>query len=128
MQGRWALWLARYPHKRPGTRHAHSRRLTCSPAVAFSYFETLLWLGDKSKPLQEEIRLRSLATILNDVGHQEYLYEDFADATFELLRSVSAQIPVVDDGAALLATFNDEHLSMSIITYLKVCEPGPRPS
>lgn len=97
------------------------------PAVAFSYFETLLWLGDKNKPLQEEIRLRSLASILNDVGHQEYLYEDFADATFELLRSISAQIPVVDDGAALLATFNDEHLSLSIITYLKVCELVPTP-
>jgi len=93
--------------------------------VAFSYFETLLRLGDKNKPLQEEIRLRSLSGLLNEVGHQEFLYEDFADATFELLQSISAQIPMVDDGAALLAAFNDEHQSASIITYLKVCDPTP---
>jgi hypothetical protein len=85
-------------------------------AVAFSYFETLLRIGDSHKFLEEETRLKSMRNILNDAGFQEHLYEDFADDTLNLLRETGS---ATDGGAALLQTFNDSNRSMSIITYLK---------
>jgi ubiquitin thioesterase protein OTUB1 len=85
-------------------------------AVAFSYFETLLRIGDAHKFLEEETRLKSLCNILNDAGFQEHLYEDFMEDTIDLLRKVSS---AADGNAVLLETFNDPNGSMSIITYLK---------
>jgi hypothetical protein len=90
--------------------------LIAPPAVAFSYFETLLRIGDSHKFLEEETRLKSMRNILNDAGFQEHLYEDFAEDTIDLLRETAT---ATDDGAALLQTFNDSNRSMSIITYLK---------
>jgi len=58
---------------------------------------------------------------LNQVGFQEYLYEQFADDTFQLLQETAASIGLPDDGAPLLAAFNDDNRSKSIITYFKVC-------
>jgi ubiquitin thioesterase protein OTUB1 len=90
--------------------------LTVAPAVAFSYFETLLRIGDSHKFLEEETRLKSMRNILNDAGFQEHLYEDFAEDTIDLLRETAA---ATDDGVALLQAFNDSNRAMSIITYLK---------
>ncbi|KAF2433008.1 cysteine proteinase [Tothia fuscella] len=86
-------------------------------AVAFGYFETLMRIGDSQKFREEETRLKSMCNILNAAGHQEHLYEDFADDTIELLRETAS---ASDGGAALLQTFNDSNRSMSIITYLKL--------
>lgn len=91
-------------------------------AIAFTYYEALLRLGDKNKFLEEETRLRSLHNLLNTIGFQEDLYEDFADECFELLRKTAASVPAADDSAAasLLTSFNDVGLSMAIITYFKL--------
>jgi len=89
-------------------------------AIAFCYFETLLRLGDRNRILAEETRLKSLNNLLNSLGFQEHLYEDFVEATLDLLRQISASIPVQDDGAALLAAFNDPEISNGIITHFRV--------
>ncbi|OCL02684.1 cysteine proteinase [Glonium stellatum] len=91
-------------------------------AIAFTYYEALLRLGDKNRFLEEETRLRSLHNLLNTIGFQEHLYEDFADECFELLRKTAASVPAADESAAasLLVSFNDEALSMAIITYFKL--------
>jgi len=115
VQGRWALRLAWYVQL---NHVAAYDILTALPAVAFSYFETLLRIGDSHKFLEEETRLKSMRNILNDAGFQEHLYEDFAEDTIDLLHETTN---ATDDGAALLQTFNDPNRSMSIITYLKVC-------
>jgi ubiquitin thioesterase protein OTUB1 len=86
-------------------------------AVAFSYFETLLRIGDRQKFLEEETRLNSLQNTLKDIGFQEHLYEDFVDETLSLLRETAV---ASDNGAALLQVFNDYSRSQSIITFLKV--------
>lgn len=100
--------------------HAASQSwLTISLAVAFSYFETLLRIGDSHKFLEEETRLKSMRNILNDAGFQEHLYEDFAEDTIDLLRETAT---ATDAGASLLQTFNDSNRAMSIITYLKACK------
>lgn len=87
-------------------------------AVAFSYFEALVRIGDPHKFLEEETRLKSLCNILNDAGFVEDLYEDFMEDTIELLRKTSN---ARNGSAVLLETFNDPNGSMSIITYLKAC-------
>jgi ubiquitin thioesterase protein OTUB1 len=97
--------------------------LTRLAAVAFSYYETLLRVGDKQKFLEEETRLKSLANLLNEVGYQEHIYEDWAEDTFDLLRETASAVDANDDGAALLRAFNDDNRSRSIITYLKVSPP-----
>lgn len=94
-------------------------RLTLIIAVIFGYYESLLRLGDKQKILEEETRLKSLHNILNQVGYQEYIYEIWADEAFLLLQEVAASIGQPDDEAALLAAFNDDNRSKSIMTYFK---------
>ena len=77
----------------------------------------------------EESRLRSLNDLLADIGIDVLLYEDFAGATYDLLRDLAASLPpsLPANGAAatvagktLLDSFNDETNSANIITYLKV--------
>jgi len=99
---------------------AEDAPLTSVQAIAFCYFETLLRLGDRNKIIAEETRLKSLNNLLNSVGFQEYLYEDFVEDTIGLLRQISESIPVRDDGAALLASFNDVGISSGIITHFRV--------
>lgn len=94
-------------------------------AIAFCYFETLLRLGDRNRIIAEETRLKSLNNLLNSLGFQEHLYEDFVETTLDLLRQISASIPVQDDGAALLAAFNEPEISNGIITHFRV---GRHPS
>ncbi|KAF1982881.1 cysteine proteinase [Aulographum hederae CBS 113979] len=86
-------------------------------AVAFSYFEALQKTGSKQKFFEEETRLRSLANLFLALGHPEHVYEDFAEETYSLLRTIAN---TNDDGETLLATFNDYGTSMSIITHIKL--------
>ncbi|OMP88751.1 Ubiquitin thioesterase OTUB1 [Diplodia seriata] len=86
-------------------------------AVAFGYFEALQRVGDRHKFLEEQSRLRSLANLLNQIGLQADVYEDFADETLGLLGKL-AKSPTVDD-RLLLEAFNDQMASLGIITHLK---------
>lgn len=86
--------------------------------MAFGYFESLQRIGDRGKFLEEQSRLRSLGNLLNQIGFQQDMYEDFADETLGLLRKLSTLPP--SDEAPLLEAFNDMMSSMSIITHLKV--------
>ncbi len=61
-----------------------------------------------------------MKNLLDAVGFQEHLYEDFAGDTYELLQKLAASLPAMEDSAVLMQSFNDEQLSASIITYLKV--------
>ncbi|KAI9703214.1 MAG: hypothetical protein M1836_007779 [Candelina mexicana] len=89
-------------------------------AIAFSYFETLVRLGDKERIQIEEARLKSLDNLLRSVGWEEHAYEDFVEETILLLRSTAASIPVTDGGAALLNSFNDPNISNAIITHFRL--------
>lgn len=93
-------------------------------AVAFGYFETLAKLNDVNKFSEEEARLRSLSNVLNAAGYEPYLYEDFAEETFELLRNVRSAMQAGNVETALLDAFNNEYLQNNIITHLRV--PFPR--
>jgi ubiquitin thioesterase protein OTUB1 len=75
-------------------------------------------MGDKFKFAEEETRLKSLHNILNQY-HQEDLYEQFADDTFELMQELAASVSVVDGSITLLTAFNDDNRSKSIMTYIK---------
>ncbi|KAF2003808.1 cysteine proteinase [Amniculicola lignicola CBS 123094] len=91
-------------------------------AVAFGYYEALLRGGDANKLEEEVVRLRSMNNLLNSIGFQEDLYEDFADEVYELLRRLAASLRAMDGttAALLLEAFNDMGRSMAIITYLKL--------
>lgn len=92
--------------------------LTRRTAVAFGYFEGLQRIGDRGKFLEEQSRLRSLANLLNQIGLQTAVWEDFADETFGLLSKLS-NLPAANE-TPLLESFNEMMMSMAIITYLKV--------
>lgn len=94
--------------------------LTFHTAVAFGYLERLLYLGDSGKCFQEEARLRSLSNVLNSAGFDAYLYEDFADATFNLVRDVANAIDAGNGDEVLLNAFNDESTQNYVITHFKV--------
>jgi ubiquitin thioesterase protein OTUB1 len=89
-------------------------------AVAFGYFERLLFIGDSNKCFQEEARLRSLSNVLNSAGFQPYLYEDFADAVFTLIRSIAGAINEGNGDEILMDAFNDESVQNYVITHFKV--------
>ncbi|KAF2674955.1 hypothetical protein BT63DRAFT_449942 [Microthyrium microscopicum] len=86
-------------------------------AIAFCYYETLMRTADRVKFLEEETRLKSMQNILKDIGLQQHLYEDFVEDALELLKETAS---ATDEGAALLAAFNDFGRSQSIITFLKL--------
>ena len=91
-------------------------------AIAFTYFEALLSLGDAGKLEEEEARLNSLGNLLDHIGYSRDIWIDFADEAFELLRKLANSLRNMDGQAAdiLLRTFNDMGESMAIITYVKV--------
>lgn len=92
------------------------------PAIAFTYFEALLRVGDVTKLEDEEARLNSLGNLLDHIGYSRDIWIDFAESAFELLRKLGNSLRNMDGAAAdiLLQTFNDMGESMSIITYVKV--------
>lgn len=70
--------------------------------------------------MEEEARLSSSSNILNLAGFDPMLYEDFADATFDLMRAVSGAMSSGDAEDVLMQAFNDEETQNYVMTYLKV--------
>ncbi|EEA19537.1 ubiquitin thiolesterase (OtuB1), putative [Talaromyces marneffei ATCC 18224] len=90
-------------------------------AVAFGYFENLFFLRDTIKVQSELSRIKSMNALLDQVGHQEYLYETFVDATEETFGHVIDAIQKgVPDESFLVDIFNDFSQSMSIITHFRL--------
>ena len=92
------------------------------PAIAFTYFEALLRVGDTNKFEDEEARLDSLADLLDRIGYSRDIWIDFAEEAFELMHKLANSLRNMDGRAAsiLLQAFNDMNASMAIITYVKV--------
>lgn len=82
----------------------------------------MLHIGDSGRFLQEEARLRSLANVLNAAGFEQYLYEDFADELFELMRRLATALDEGTGDEALLEAFNDEGVQNCVITHFRVCQ------
>lgn len=100
--------------------------LTCfvvltRPAIAFTYYEALVHLGDYQRFGDEEGRLLSLGNLLDQIGYNRDIWMDFAEEAFDLLRKLGEAVHAMDGSAAtiLLDTFNDMGASMAIITYIK---------
>lgn len=89
-------------------------------AIAFTYFETLIRLGDANRFEDEKARLMSMNNLLNSVGFQEDIYIEFADECFGLLQKLAVSLRDGTAANALLDTFNDLSESMAIITYFKL--------
>lgn len=95
------------------------------PAVAFGYFETLFALRDPLRLQRELARIKSLSTLLDQVGQQEHLYEIFVDATEEIFAQTSAAIQNGEqDETFLVNAFNEEYNSNAIITHFRVSLPN----
>jgi ubiquitin thioesterase protein OTUB1 len=91
-----------------------------SAAIAFSYFETLLRIGDKGRIMGELARLKSANQLIVSSGVPLDIFEDFAQETFELLEKCADSVPTVRDDTAILGPFNSEDVSSSIITHFRV--------
>jgi ubiquitin thioesterase protein OTUB1 len=91
-------------------------------AIAFTYFEALLHMGDVNKLGEEESRLNSLGDLLEHIGYSRDIWIDFAEEAFELMHKLANSLRTMDGQAEsiLLRTFNDMNESMAIITYVKV--------
>ncbi|OAL05894.1 cysteine proteinase [Phaeosphaeriaceae sp. SRC1lsM3a] len=94
-------------------------------AIAFTYFEALLRVGDANKFGDEEARLMSMGNLLDHVGYSRDIWMEFAEGAFDLLRKLANSVQAMDGAAAdiLLQAFNDmdeDIASMSIITYVKL--------
>ncbi|KAL8675217.1 MAG: hypothetical protein Q9168_000337 [Polycauliona sp. 1 TL-2023] len=89
-------------------------------ALAFGYFEALLHTADPSRVLGEVARLISHNNALDSVGYARDIYEDFTDVTLDLLKETAATLPAHDDGAALLASFNDASICNAIIMHFRL--------
>lgn len=69
---------------------------------------------------QESVRLKSYNALLNSVGYDQDLYIDFVQETLDLLEQTAASVASSDGESKLLASFNDESVSNSIITHFRV--------
>lgn len=57
---------------------------------------------------------------MNIAGFDKYSYEDFADATYLLLRKYMGLVDAPNVETLLVADFNDEETQNCIITHFKV--------
>ncbi|KAL8794738.1 MAG: hypothetical protein Q9195_002692 [Heterodermia aff. obscurata] len=89
-------------------------------ALAYGYFEALSRTGDPERIQSEMIRLKSLNNLLNTMGHDPTIYEDFVDETFTLLERTRTEVPSLDGGAMLLSSFNDPNIAAPIITHFRL--------
>jgi ubiquitin thioesterase protein OTUB1 len=98
------------------------------PAIAFTYFEALLRVGDGQRFADEEGRLLSMANLLDNIGYHRDIWIDFAEEAYELLRKLGSSVDAMDGTGPdiLLQAFNDQSVAMSIITYFKVSPDCPR--
>lgn len=117
------MWLAGYEITVPFSLNVNL--ISGWLAVAFGYFENLFFLRDTMKVQSELARIKAMNALLDQVGHQEYLYESFVDATEETFGQVidAIQKGVPDEGF-LVEIFNDFSQSMSIITHFRVSLPS----
>jgi ubiquitin thioesterase protein OTUB1 len=69
--------------------------------------------------LEEETRLKSLGNVINMAGYSQFIWEDFADEIYSLLRKCMSASSANSE-AFLLEHFNNEEVQNQIITYLKV--------
>ena len=74
---------------------------------------------------QESARLKSYNALLNSVGYDQDLYIDFVQETLDLLEQTAASVASPDGESKLLASFNDEGISNSIITHFRVRVANP---
>lgn len=103
---------------KPGMRDAV--KLNCYQALAFGYFEALLNSTDRDAIARESARLKSYNNLLNVVGYDPDLYSDFVQETFNLLDLIAASVGSTDSEEKLVASFNDDGISSSIITHFRV--------
>ena len=92
----------------------------CKQALAFGYFEALLRIGDRSKILEELEKLKDYNKRLDAIGLTPEVYEDFTEATFDLLRQTAASLPSHDGEARILTAFNDTEISSQITYHFRV--------
>lgn len=76
--------------------------------------------GDQNALGMEHARIASLNGLMESVGFQAYIYEDFAEATFNLFTTLSSSNISPSDDSPLVNTFNDPGISDSIVTHFKV--------
>ncbi|EAW09265.1 OTU family ubiquitin thioesterase [Aspergillus clavatus NRRL 1] len=90
-------------------------------AVAFGYFECLFNLRDTLQVHRELLRIKSLSSLLDQVGQQEHLYEIFVEATEQVFTQVSEAIQNgARDESFLVDAFNIEYNSSAIITHFRL--------
>jgi ubiquitin thioesterase protein OTUB1 len=90
-------------------------------AVAFGYFESLFNLHNLIHAQSELVRIKGLNSLLDQVGHQEHLYEIFVDATESVFEQVCEAIQAgVRDDSFLKDLFNEEFNSSAVITHFRV--------
>ncbi|KAL9006669.1 MAG: hypothetical protein Q9188_000543 [Gyalolechia gomerana] len=58
--------------------------------------------------------------LLNRVGYQQAIYEDFVEETMHLLEQIANSPPNQDSDAALLASFNDSSVCSAIIMHFRL--------
>lgn len=103
--------------------HVNSRPFSLSnlQALAFGYFEALVRTGDSLRVQSEIVRLKSLNNLLNAVGHESDLYEDFVEETLGLLERTRVDMDMMKDNERmLLASFNDAGIAAAVITHFRV--------
>lgn len=88
-------------------------------AVAFGYFEALLHSTDLNRALAEVARLKSLNNLLDSVGYDRIIYEDFVDETLAMLQLIPT-LPTNDDGTALLEALERPGVWDAIIAHFRV--------
>jgi ubiquitin thioesterase protein OTUB1 len=81
----------------------------------------LFALRDPSRVQRELSRIKSLNTLMDQVGQEEHLYEIFVDATEDIFAQISAAIQNGTlDETFLVDAFNEEYSSNSVITHFRV--------
>jgi ubiquitin thioesterase protein OTUB1 len=89
--------------------------------VAFGYFETLFARRDPTHLQRELARIKSLSSLLDQVGQPEHLYEFFVEATADIFDRTFAAIQNGEqDEAFLVNAFNEEYNSNAVLAYFRV--------
>lgn len=91
-------------------------------AIGFGYFETLVKTGSKARVEAERQRLQDLNGYIESPGGvSAYVFQDFADETFLLLRKVSELIGNPEQAMReLLEAFNTPDVSNSIMYHFRL--------
>jgi hypothetical protein len=94
-------------------------------AVAFCYYETLLYTADKAKFHEELARITSLSNLAQACGLDKGIYEDFEETALDLLKDLANSTSPDKGNAVLMEAFSEVGAWQSIITWFKVIRsPG----